>query len=84
MANLRYNRMRARYPCAPAVIRHSSRKEESVAQPNAPMPRSTAQVTEMPADDGYPLRGTVVLTLLYLLVIIAGWGFVYYQLLRQG
>lgn len=55
-----------------------------MAQPNAPMPRSTAQVTEMPADDGYPLRGTVVLTLLYLLVIIAGWGYVYYLMLRQG
>lgn len=34
--------------------------------------------------DGYPLRGTVVLTLLYLLVIVAGWGYVYYVMLQQA
>lgn len=55
-----------------------------MAQANAPVPPSTAQSADLPVDDGYPLRGTVVLTLLYLLVIIAGWGYVYYLMLRQG
>ncbi len=55
-----------------------------MAQSDANAPKSAPAAGDMPLDDGYPLRGTVVLTLLYLLVICAGWGYVYYLMLWQG
>jgi len=51
-----------------------------VSEPNA----HAASRADLPADDGYPLRGTVVLTLLYLAVIVLGWGYVYLLMIRRG
>lgn len=35
-------------------------------------------------DDGYPLRGTVVLTLLYLLLTIVAWAYVYFVMVGRA
>jgi len=51
-----------------------------------PQPNPSDRAASVPGetrDDGYPLRGTVVLTLMYLLLVIAGWAYVYFIMIQD-
>lgn len=46
--------------------------------------KSAPGTGQLPPDDGYPLRGTVALTLMYLLLTIVAWAYVYFVMVGRA
>jgi hypothetical protein len=60
-----------------------ARKEEVVAETNPADPNEVAAEAVAEGGEEHP-RGTMLLMLLYLIVIIAMWGYIYVVMVQRG